>query len=150
MLADYLTPATIRLRVGADGWPAALQQAGNLLVGAGACTPGYVAAMVEAVETLGPYIVLAPGLAFAHARPEAGALRLGASLVTLDPPVWFGAAENDPVAVVVAFCTCDDQGHIELLAELAHLLGDAQRHTRIRAAEDADEVLAVVRRAGQG
>lgn len=36
--------------------------------------------MIESVEEYGPYIVIGPHLALAHARPEDGSLKLGLSL----------------------------------------------------------------------
>jgi len=46
--------------------------AGAFLVDTDAVFPSYVDAMVRAVEELGPYMVVAPGIALAHARPEDG------------------------------------------------------------------------------
>jgi PTS system ascorbate-specific IIA component len=145
MLTHYLTAATVRLRVTVPDWQAAIQAAGGLLVEHGVCTPGYVAAMIQAMHDLGPYSVLAPGLALAHARPEAGMLTTGISLVTLVPPVAFGSQENDPVSILFAFGSVDSEGHMELLAALAQFLGDEQNQARIRAARTFDEVLLVLR-----
>lgn len=145
MLSHYLTPDVIRLRVAVPDWGAAVRVAGELLVRTGACAPAYIDAIIDAVHTMGPYIVLAPGLALAHARPESGVYALGISLVTLDPPVPFGMVENDPVFVVIAFGAIDDDGHIDMLAALAGLLSDEQRYQQIRAASTADEVLCVIR-----
>jgi mannitol/fructose-specific phosphotransferase system IIA component (Ntr-type) len=54
--------------------------------------PEYVTAIVEQHRTLGPYYVLAPGLAMPHARPEEGK-GLGLSLLKLKQGVSFGAGE---------------------------------------------------------
>ena len=50
----------------------AIREAGNALCRAGACSPQYVQAMVDSYRELGPYFVIAPGLALPHARPEQG------------------------------------------------------------------------------
>ena len=47
--------------------------------------------MIDVVRDMGPYIVLAPGLAMPHARPEMGAKQVGAALVTLEKPIDFGS-----------------------------------------------------------
>ena len=53
----------------------AIREAGNALCRAGACSPQYVQAMVDSYRELGPYFVIAPGLALPHARPEQGAMK---------------------------------------------------------------------------
>lgn len=145
VLFHYLNTDTIRLRVSVPDWEAAVRAAGGLLVDTGICTTAYVDAMIEAVHVLGPYMVLAPGLALAHARPEAGALAMGLSLVTLEPPVAFGSQENDPVHILFAFATLDNDSHIDMLAEIARLLSDEASRERIGAAHTAADVLHVIR-----
>ena len=44
----------------------AIREAGNALCRAGACSPQYVQAMVDSYRELGPYFVIAPGLALPH------------------------------------------------------------------------------------
>ena len=147
MLTDDLTPHRIRLHVTVDSWEAALRVTGELLVRAGACTPGYVDAMIAAVRALGPYVVLAPGLALAHARPEDGAREVGASLVTLAPPVDFGAGEKDPVSLIIAFCAVDSEQHLNMLEALARFLENPQRRRALVEAASVDEVIALLERA---
>ena len=55
----------------------AIREAGNALCRAGACSPQYVQAMVDSYRELGPYFVIAPGLALPHARPEQAARTAG-------------------------------------------------------------------------
>lgn len=145
MLSDYLTPDLIRLRVSVPDWADAVRAAGELLVKAGKCEPRYIQAMIDAVHELGPYMVLAPGLALAHARPEDGVLQMGMSLVTLDPPVDFGSEDNDPVSLVIAFGGTDKTRHIGMLAELAQFLEDEERREQLRMAHSAEEVLEAIR-----
>lgn len=145
LLFHYLNTSTIRLRVAVPDWEAAVRTAGGLLVDTEICTTAYVEAMIEAVHVLGPYMVLAPGLALAHARPESGALAMGLSLVTLEPPVAFGSADNDPVHLVCAFATLDNDSHIDMLAAIARLLSDGPSRERIGAAHTPQEVLQVIR-----
>jgi PTS system ascorbate-specific IIA component len=111
-----------RHAVAADDWRAAVRAASQLLVDGGAAEPRYVDRCVATVEELGPYMVVAPGVALAHARPEDGAVALGLSAVTLREPVEFGHAENDPVDVVFAFGSPDRDQHVGLLGALARRL----------------------------
>lgn len=144
-LADMLTLDSIALQVHAADWQDAVRQAGGLLVATGAAEPRYVEAMVAMVKEIGPYIVIAPGVALPHARPEEGVRRPCMSLLTLASPVNFGNAYNDPVTVVIAFGTPDGEGHIGALAEVARLLENAPLVEQIRSASKPEEVVALIK-----
>jgi len=141
MLADYIDASMIKLQVKADSWQDAVRQGGNLLTTAGKCEQRYVDAMVEAVETMGPYMVLAPGLALAHARPEDGVLDLGMSIITLETPVEFGSELNDPVNLIISFGGVDKESHIGMLSALAKFLMVEENQDFLRKATSISEVL---------
>jgi len=144
MLADYLTPDVIRLRIRVSNWQEAVRAGGQLLMQAGKCGLSYVESMVRAVQEMGPYMVLAPGLALAHARPEDGADVVGLSLVTLATPVEFGSETNDPVSVVISFCAPDHESHIGMLQSLAEFLINEDNQRLLKTAETVDEILSAV------
>lgn len=127
-----------RAGVGAASWEEAVETAAALLVIAGAADPSYPGRCVETVSRNGPYIVVAPGVALAHARPEDGARRVGVSAVVLSSPVSFGHPANDPVDVVFAFASPDKDAHVSLLARLAEALVDGLADELRAARSDAD------------
>lgn len=143
-LSKMLTKETMALGLSVRGWQQAVREAGSLLVNAGAVEPRYVEAMVQMVQEMGPYIVIAPGVALPHARPEDGVRKACMSLVTLSPPVNFGNKYNDPVKLVVAFGTTDNKAHIEALAELARLLGDSSILESLKQASSPEEILKLI------
>ncbi len=140
MLADYLPAAHIQRAARVADWQAALHLCAAPLLAGGFIAPAYVDAIIATHQKLGPYYVLAPQIALAHARPEDGALRQGLALLLLDEPVVFGSAENDPVDLVWMFCATDYEAHLAMLAALAGLLDDAATLAAIRAAPDARAV----------
>lgn len=142
MLDAYLTRDVIQLNVEVKDWEGAVRAGGNLLLDSGKCAPEYVDAMVRTVKEMGPYMVLAPGLALAHARPEDGTIEIGLSLVTLQTPVEFGSTVNDPVELVISFCAVDQESHVEVLKSLARFLQDEDNQLLLKNAENVDEVLA--------
>ncbi len=144
MLSETLTPDMIRLKVPAKNWEEAIRAAGEPLVKAGKCEPRYVQAMIDAVYRVGPYMVLAPGLALPHARPEDGVLAVGVSLVTLAKPVEFGSQENDPVSLVIAFGNPDKTSHISMLTQLAGFLGEETTRQKLSAAKSVKEVVDII------
>jgi PTS system ascorbate-specific IIA component len=144
MLENYLTKDVIKVNVKAANWEEAVRTGGELLVNAQKCRPEYVDAMVRTVRELGPYMVLAPGLALAHARPEDGTLAVGLSLITLAEPVEFGSKVNDPVKVVISFCAVDRDGHVEVLKALAEFLRIEENQVLLREAVTVDELLVAI------
>lgn len=143
-LSKMLIKKTIALGLNVGDWREAVREAGSLLVKAGGVEPCYVEAMVQMVQEIGPYIVIAPGVALPHARPEDGVKKACMSLVTLDPPVDFGNEYNDPVKLVVAFGTTDNEAHIEALAALASLLGDSSILESLKQASSPEGILKLI------
>lgn len=142
MLSKFLSPQVIRLQIPVNDWKDAVEAGGALLVQTGKCEPRYVDAMVNAVRDMGPYMVLAPGLALAHARPEDGALQVGMSIVTLSTPVDFGSEANDPVKLVISFCGVDHTSHIEMLKMLAEFLMVEENQELLKVSSSVDDILA--------
>ncbi|MDJ0376416.1 PTS sugar transporter subunit IIA [Cryobacterium sp. PH31-L1] len=143
-LADELDQASIRTHVVAADWQAAITLAGDALVAGGVTTDDYTAEMIAAVDKLGPYIVIAPGLAIAHSRPSPAVLRAGLSWVTLDEPVEFGHKKNDPVSLVIGLAAPDHDGHLEMMQALAGVLMNADLLAALKASDSPAEVLALM------
>lgn len=113
-----------QVHVSVTDWVAAVRAATQLLITTGAVSATYVERCVDIVREQGPYIVIAPGIALAHARPEDGAKALGLTAVCLTAPVRFGHPTNDPVDVVFAFSSPDPDAHVGLISALARALAD--------------------------
>ncbi|WOQ17095.1 PTS sugar transporter subunit IIA [Raineyella sp. W15-4] len=123
-LSTALPDAAVKLGFPAADWRAAVIAAGDALVSSGATTDRYTQEMVAAIDRLGPYIVIAPGIAIAHARPSDAVLRSGLSWVRLEVPVAFGHAHNDPVGLVIGLAARDHEDHLEVMSALAGALAD--------------------------
>ncbi len=123
-LAEAFGENSIRVGAVALDREDAVAMAGDLLIASGRVTPEYREQMVAVLETHGPYFVLAPGIALAHAESSDAVLATGLSLVVLSDPIVFGNQANDPVRLVVGLCAVDHDSHIEMLGELSTLLSD--------------------------
>lgn len=144
-LSDLLTHETIALDETAEDWQDAIRLAGRLLESAGVAEPEYTQAMVDSVHQNGPYIVLAPGFAFPHARPSAAVHRTGMSWVRLASPVEFGSRANDPVTLVVALAATDTSTHQQAMASLATVLTDVSVRASLDAATSSAAVHSILR-----
>ncbi|MBF4586670.1 PTS sugar transporter subunit IIA [Curtobacterium sp. VKM Ac-2861] len=139
-----LPDAAVLLGATAPTWRDAMRLAGGALVASGAATDEYTDAMIGMVEEHGPYIVISPGLAFAHARPGGAVLRDGLAVVTLETPVAFGHPHNDPVRVVLGLAVAGVGTHLESIGEIANLFNDQAVTGRIADATTADEVRTIM------
>ena len=126
LLQDLLSEDNVSFHYPAETWEDVIRHGGQLMVDAGFTEPTYTDAMIDVVRDMGPYIVLAPGLAMPHARPEMGAKQVGTALVTLEKPIDFGSPENDPVSVAVFLCAPNKEEHIQLLTDIATLFEDEE------------------------
>ncbi|HEU4808481.1 MAG TPA: PTS sugar transporter subunit IIA, partial [Homoserinimonas sp.] len=143
---DELAEASIMTDATATDWRAAIALAGGALVAGGATTEAYTSEMIAAVEDLGPYIVVAPGLAIAHSRPSPAVLRAGLSWVGLQEPVEFGHPTNDPVSLIVGLAAPDHDGHISTMSALAAVLSDPDAFAQLKSAESAERVREILNR----
>ena len=140
MSLPLLPAEAIALRVEVDDWPAAVRAAGAALTAAGIAKPSYADEMIRMIDEHGPYVVIAPGLALAHARPGPEVLKDGIAVVTLATPINFGHPYNDPVSVVLALAVDSPDAHVALVAELANLFNDSSAISDLAAATTVEEV----------
>lgn len=143
-ITGLLSPNCVALDVSAATWQQAVQAAGTLLEQAGIAEADYTASMIDNVTTNGPYIVVAPGFAFAHARPSPAVHRTGMSWVRLAAPVAFGHKTNDPVDLVVALAATDASAHSSAMAELAKVVGSPEKRAALSAAATPAAVLEIL------
>lgn len=126
-------------------WEDAVRSVGAVLERAGDVKPCYVEAMVRTVRELGPYAVIAPGVAMPHARPEDGVVRTAMAFARLLTPVTFGNEVNDPVDLLFAFATRNSDEHVGVLSELARFLAEPDRIEALRKATCEEDVWTILR-----
>ena len=128
----------------AADWKAAVKLGTDLLVKAGAAEERYYEAILKMTEELGPYYVIAPGIAMPHTRPENGAKKTGFALVTLKNPVSFGHSDNDPVEIVLCICAKDAKDMNEsVIVEAVTLFDDEKAVDRLKKAQSVEDLRAV-------
>jgi PTS system ascorbate-specific IIA component len=141
-----LPESAVTVGAHAADWREAVRLAGEALARSGATEQGYGDRMIQVIEEFGAYIVIAPGLALAHARPGPDVNHDGLSVVTLDEPVVFGHPHNDPVSVVLGLAVSTPEGHVTSVAELANVFNDPEAIPALAAARDVADVQRVLTR----
>jgi len=125
-------------------WIEAVKLSGTLLAVDGVVEERYIDAMVKVTEELGPYAVIAPGVAIPHARPEDGAREIGLSILVVKNGVNF-SSPNDPVYVVIGFAAIDKTSHLGILKELAELLDTPDLVEKLRNSSSSEEIIEIIR-----
>lgn len=137
---DVLALDSIVLAGSATTTDAAITEAGQLLVAAGAVEPSYVDAMHEREKSVSTY--MGNGLAIPHGTNEAkGAIRhTGISFVRYPEPVdWNGKPAEFVVGIAGA-----GKDHMALLSQIASVFLNKDEVARLRSAQTAEEVKAVL------
>ncbi|WP_028537098.1 PTS sugar transporter subunit IIA [Paludibacterium yongneupense] len=142
LIDQLLARDTILLQGHAGTWQQAVRLGVDLLVEAGCVEERYYDSIIAMTGELGPWYLLAPGMAMPHARPEEGVLKNGFALVTLETPVVFGDPDNDPVDILITLAATDARTMNEQsIVEVVTLLDDEARVERLRQVRTRDELL---------
>jgi len=146
-MTDVLTTDCILANCEAHNREEVVDRVGQLLVEAGKVEPRYLDAMKASLAKNGPYMVIVPGVALLHARPEDGVKQVCMSLITLKEGVAFGHPDNDPVDVAIAFGAVDQHQHLEALADLMRIFADDESMKVLRHANEASEIAKILEQA---
>ena len=137
---------SIKLNQTAANWEEAIKIGTDLLVASGAIEPRYYENIISKIKEMGPYIVLAPGLAMPHARPEEGVIRTAFGLTTLAQPVDF---DCEQISVLVTLAGSDSDTHMEGIMEITQIFDDPDSEDGVNIQKFLDcktqeDVLAVI------
>ncbi|WP_163537463.1 PTS sugar transporter subunit IIA [Gracilibacillus sp. YIM 98692] len=121
MYGTYFTEDNVQFNVEALDWRDAIEKSVSLLRENGFVNREYASEVIKNVEEYGPYIVISPGIAIPHTRPENGALRVGVSLITLKYPIYFEGIEA-PVKVMISFSATDHHKHLEIIKMIVNIV----------------------------
>jgi len=120
-------------------WQEAIKVAAAPLKEKGFIKEEYISAMLENVVKNGPYIVIMPGLAIPHSRPEHGVLKTGISLLKLLKSVKF--PEDKDVELIIVLAANDSDMHMQLISGLTNLLMEDESMEKLFLAKSKEEVL---------
>jgi PTS system mannitol-specific IIC component len=137
---SVLAPGSIVLAGRARSRDDAIDEAGRLLVAAGAVDESYVASMHDRETSVSTF--MGNGLAIPHGTNDAkpSIRRTALSFVRYDEPIdWNGK----PAEFVVGVAGAGDD-HLALLSRIAGVFTDAEQVAALRAATSPDEVMAVL------
>ncbi|MRG28034.1 PTS sugar transporter subunit IIA [Laceyella tengchongensis] len=143
MLHQLITRETIVLKDFVSHWKEAVRIASLPLLQLEYIEEHYIQAMIKIIEQWGPYVVLTPHVAITHARPGSGVNQLSMSLLRLKESVSFDRGKE--VHLIIVLAAVDNHSHLKALAELSNLLSREENIQKIIQADEADEILEIIR-----
>ncbi|POU73586.1 PTS mannitol transporter subunit IIA [Leclercia sp. LSNIH6] len=144
MITTWLPAENIQIVDSVSDWKQAIRLSAQPLLAKETITEEYIEAIFNSHQELGPYYVLAPGLAMPHARPEQGAIKNGLSLLHIKQGVSFNAEENDPIYVVMMLCALSGDEHINMITALAEIFSDDERLSALLKASTMETIQTVI------
>lgn len=120
-------------------WIHAVQLSAQPLLSKHLIKQSYVDEIISSVKEKGFYIVIAPEVAFPHARLPDGVNEICISLLVSQSGIEFGEHHNIKLVFCVGFI--DDNSHIEMLQELAIFLSDEKNLQALLIAKTEADVL---------
>ncbi|PLR91907.1 BglG family transcription antiterminator [Bacillus sp. T33-2] len=140
-LCDLLQPQKIQFIDEVADWQEAIRIAAQPLLKEGSVTEKYIHAMIESIQKMGPYVVIAPKVAIPHARPEDGVNKLGMSLLKLSHGIPFSKAGTHDVNLVVVLAAIDGEAHLKALSQLSKMLSCSENIEQLIKAETPQVML---------
>lgn len=123
----------------AENWEKAIETAAQPLIKNGKIKYGYVENIIKNIKELGPYIILLPGVAMPHARPDENVMESSLSLLKINKGVSF-SEDTEDVKLMFVLAAKDSNSHIEIIEQLTELLGDDEKIEKLMNAETVEEV----------
>lgn len=140
-MVEAIPKSRIQIVDALDNYQDAIRTAAQPLLKEGFIESPYIQAMLDSLETHGPYIVLAEHFALPHARPSEAVKQTGLSLLLVREAV---DVKSNPVHVFIVLAAKDDHAHIQVLGGLAEFLMEPKNIQDIIAAQSLDAVHAVL------
>ena len=123
----------------ANDWREAIKISVQPLEQGGYVRSCYKDGIIENVEKLGPYIMIADEIAMPHARPEQGAIETQIGITLFREGVRFDGKETT-ARLFVTLAAKDSDSHVDALVKISELLSDDETVEAILEASDVQKL----------
>ncbi len=123
----------------ANDWRQAIKISVQPLEQGGYVKSCYKDGIIENVEKLGPYIMIADEIAMPHARPEQGAIETQIGITLFREGVRFDGKETT-ARLFVTLAAKDSDSHVDALVKISELLSDDETVEAILEASDVQKL----------
>ena len=143
LFKEFVAQKHYSFHEGFDDWREAIRAACAPLVADGTIQKEYVSYIIEKVEELGPYIVIAPEICIPHAERGRGVNRTAMCFMKSETPVRFHEDGEHDARIFVVLAAADDEEHIQNLIELSERLSDEETVAKLLAATTPEDLLVI-------
>ena len=140
MSLEILSADKVQIKEQVDNWEQGIALAAQPLLNQDYFEQSYITSMIDSVKKLGPYIVIAPEIAIAHARPNDEVNKIGLSLLKLNQHINFLFVVHY-ASLIFVLSAVDNEGHLEILRHLATTLGDQEVVNQLLKAQEVKDIL---------
>lgn len=119
----------------ADNWKEAIKISVLPLEKSGYVESRYKDGIIENIEKLGPYIIIADHIALPHARPEQGAIETQIGITLFREDIEFEGREAK-ARLFVTLAAKDSNSHLDALVQISELLSDEETVDKILESPD--------------
>lgn len=141
MLKEMLR-GQIKIEERAKDWEAAVRASGSILLESNKVEERYIDSMVNNIVKNGPYMIILPGVAMPHSRPEDGVISTGLSLLKLNEAVSF--PEGNKAKLVFSLAAGDSSSHMDTIMALCDLFEDDSKIEALNNATTLEEILEII------
>ncbi len=128
-------------------WKEAVKQGVSLLANKDYCTEELTDKIIESVNKNGPYFIIMPHVALAHAAPGPWIKKVGLSLVKFDNEVKFSKESRHDVSLLFTLSAKDGESHMGTLMKFSELfMSDPDLVNKISKAESVDEIQTILKK----
>lgn len=120
-------------------WKEAINIVGKLMVKKNKIKEGYIKNIIENVEELGPYIIIAPGIALPHARPSENVLENALALLKINTGVKF-TKNGENIYLIFCLAAKDSNSHIDIIEQLTLILNDDDKIEKLKTIKSLEEI----------
>jgi mannitol/fructose-specific phosphotransferase system IIA component (Ntr-type) len=139
-LNEIIPLQNIKTNINAENWEQAVRISGDLLLKNKSIKENYILKMIENVKKYGPYIVISPGIALAHAESSDDVLKNDISMIILKNAVKFGNKANDPVKIIISFSAKESKSHLKILSKLSEIMDNKDFYKKITNINKSEEI----------
>lgn len=125
-------------------WEQAIQKAAEVLLTNCCINQHYIDVIISLAHQYGPYFVISPQIAIAHARPVDGVSKIGVSLSIYKNGLNIMGKENVQFLFVLA--TPNQSEHIHILQNIACLNDQPEAMNKMIEAENEEDILGILRK----
>lgn len=137
MLEEFINDR-IMVKDSVNSWEEAIKIASEPMLRDGLIEERYIDGMIKNVIENGTYIIILPGLAIPHTRPELGAKKTGVSVLKINEGVLF--PDDKEVKIMFVLSAKDAEAHLDMVSELTEVFMDDEIMDKVFESKDAERI----------